>query len=548
MPPKRRLPVNAPASRPKRTAHADNAGSPVPGDPAHPPARPIYALGELCAYVAKVVDGDDDSYTFVQPGTCQRLFTTQYGDRCVACIEKRAAVGSCRFMRQRIFKVSKDVNGKEVVHFDQYAFKSSQDGSLPLQRAKAVRKDKSKPIHPRRRTKVNKNSEDEDSDDAETGHRKSGRVYAKPVRVAPLVPTKEQAKYAVPWIATEFSQHLRSEYWQEMSNVGMPILRIQHVPETRSCCDICAASFHLGSYMCGCCGREFCKTCYKNWVPSGTLVSGKLSRMDQCSRKRRHGKESMLLVTRSKPDELRPLLDKVVKHRMSRKQFADRHKPDETVGRLPTVQASFPSAEGPLFLPVITMAHEEMSLEDFQSVWRACAGPIVLTGLKSCFKLPWDDIYFKDEHGTEKCLIHDCETGTATESTVAEFFAKFAAKENTKSLKLKDWPPTADFKESFPLLFADFENAVPFPTYTRRSGPMNLASYFPAGWNAPDLGPKMYHATPSPDFMPVRNEKGLTESKKEERKKKVVGTTNLHLDLTDAVNIVSTFYYCFKDE
>jgi hypothetical protein len=111
----------------------------------------------------------------------------------------------------------------------------------------------------------------------------------------PLVHTKAQARYAVPWIATEFSQHLRSEYWQETDNAGeWPILRLYHIPETRACCDICAASFHLGS--CGCCGREFCKTCYNNWVPSGMLVSGKLSRMDQCSRKRRHGKESILFL------------------------------------------------------------------------------------------------------------------------------------------------------------------------------------------------------------------------------------------------------------
>jgi hypothetical protein len=46
----------------------------------------------------------------------------------------------------------------------------------------------------------------------------------------------------------------------------------------------------------------------------------------------------------------------------------------------------------------------------------------------------------------------------------------------------------------------------------------------------------------------VQDEDGLTESKKEKRKRNVVGTTNLHLDLTDAVNIVSTFYCCLKDE
>jgi lysine-specific demethylase 3 len=62
----------------------------------------------------------------------------------------------------------------------------------------------------------------------------------------------------------------------------------------------------------------------------------------------------------------------------------------------------------------------------------------------------------------------------------------------------------------FPELFEDFSKAVPVPNYTRRDGVLNIASHFPTGVIAPDLGnfvwmiklinthgiigPKMYNA------------------------------------------------------
>ncbi|KAF8541066.1 hypothetical protein BDD12DRAFT_717069, partial [Trichophaea hybrida] len=172
----------------------------------------------------------------------------------------------------------------------------------------------------------------------------------------------------------------------------------------------------------------------------------------------------------------------------------------------------------------------------FQCLWRKGGIPLVLTGLLAGFQLPWDAQYFIDEHGEDECLIHDCTDDTTMEATVANFFSTFSGSLGT-SYKLKDWPPTADFKDTFPKLFADFENALPYPTYTRRSGPLNLASHFPPGWNAPDLGPKMYNAYPAKDFLSL-NEDALTPEHKVQLAKEVTGTTNLHLDLTDAVNIM----------
>lgn len=54
--------------------------------------------------------------------------------------------------------------------------------------------------------------------------------------------------------------------------------------------------------------------------------------------------------------------------------------------------------------------------------------------------------------------------------------------------KLKDWPPSADFKTTFPELYEDFSNVVPAPDYVRRDGTLNIASHFPENAVAPDLG------------------------------------------------------------
>lgn len=86
-------------------------------------------------------------------------------------------------------------------------------------------------------------------------------------------------------------------------------------------------------------------------------------------------------------------------------------------------------------------------------------------------------------------------------------------------LKLKDWPPGDDFAEILPTRFADLMRGLPMPEYTLRTGNLNIASCLPKMFVPPDLGPKMYNAYGS----------ALHPDK---------GTTNLHLDISDAVNIM----------
>ena len=96
-------------------------------------------------------------------------------------------------------------------------------------------------------------------------------------------------------------------------------------------------------------------------------------------------------------------------------------------------------------------------------------------------------------------------------------------------LKLKDWPPGADFAQEMPDRFDDVMRALPVGAYTRRDGALNLAAYLPSRFLAPDLGPKMYIAYGSAAHH-------------------ALGTTNLHLDISDAINVMAYVGTCGGDK
>lgn len=82
-------------------------------------------------------------------------------------------------------------------------------------------------------------------------------------------------------------------------------------------------------------------------------------------------------------------------------------------------------------------------------------------------------------------------------------------------------------------------NALPLPDYTKRDGRYNMASSLPNFFVKPDLGPKMYNAYGEGI---IKNEiyvqsycvcifKGSPSYPS-------YGTTNLHLDISSAVNVM----------
>ena len=140
----------------------------------------------------------------------------------------------------------------------------------------------------------------------------------------------------------------------------------------------------------------------------------------------------------------------------------------------------------------------------------------------------WSPDAFNREFGDLKHDIINCKTHKKIPQAPMKLF--WDGFENLKDrlldnqgmpmlLKLKDWPPEDDFASYFPTRFSDLMHHLPLSDYTRREGRYNLASFMPSFFLQPDLGPKMYIAYGSPLYPEY-------------------GSTNLHLDMSDAVNLM----------
>lgn len=207
-------------------------------------------------------------------------------------------------------------------------------------------------------------------------------------------------------------------------------------------------------------------------------------------------------------------------------------------------------------LPVLYVSAGELSTAEFSQLWRLGI-VIVVRGLLEPLNCDiWKPEYWIREHGDEQVSILDCsqhaqpvgdgqwplkhfyrlfdndaedialddehnEEQQEEAATDGRTWGKHKKLLKEGILKLKDWPPKEDFQTRFATHFKHFMEALPFPEYTHREGTFNLANRLPERLNPPDLGPKMYCAYASND-----GEGG-------------VGTTNLHCDMADAVNIMA---------
>lgn len=501
---------------------------------------------ETSSYIAKLVTA---GYDVPQDHACQYYSPSDFpgfSERCTSCIEKQAIRGTCRFISLRSFKL---VDG--IVDYGDYAFRSNTapPAPKPLDKKKAPKKIKKKaPPMVTRGTRSRPAPSmvvvDVDADEALAVPDEPGETALETGAVLTPAERKLEADYVLPLIAPTFAGQLRREQRHESAHLDpstanelpgspRPFIRVFALPGIRSLCDACSTSIYMGSYLCGCCGAELCLGCWERWDPSADRNERNFFHtLDACSRRRRHIRDSMVFVSRALDGEISKLLERVERHIPSaEKQEQENSDAVADTDSIPTSRPSWPNDEGPKYLATPKTHHSELTLRQFQALWRRGGVPLVLTGFTDRFKLPWDPQYFILNHGQENCFIHDCIDGTVAETTVAKFFRKFDDPTCIDSHKLKDWPPSADFSITFPKLFRDFESALPFRSYTARKGTLNLASHFPEGSNAPDLGPKMYNAYPAPDFLPQSQDENAQPHG-------VKGTTNLHLDLTDAMNIM----------
>ncbi|GAV02052.1 hypothetical protein RvY_12665 [Ramazzottius varieornatus] len=170
------------------------------------------------------------------------------------------------------------------------------------------------------------------------------------------------------------------------------------------------------------------------------------------------------------------------------------------------------------------------ALKDFRRHWKQGL-PVVVSGVTDRLKRPqlWLPETFKQRFGPQKVFLLDCAMKPQklyrhlTHQNFWDGFDNFdlrrAVGKKMPLWKIKDWPTETTFSELLPEHHADLMQALPFNSYTNTTGIYNLASYLPRRCNPPDLGPKMYIAY------------GAAGQAK-------LATTNLHLDISDAVNVI----------
>uniref|UniRef100_A0A8D3D204 Lysine-specific demethylase n=1 Tax=Scophthalmus maximus TaxID=52904 RepID=A0A8D3D204_SCOMX len=166
----------------------------------------------------------------------------------------------------------------------------------------------------------------------------------------------------------------------------------------------------------------------------------------------------------------------------------------------------------------------------FRECWKQ-GQPVLVSGIHKRLKANlWRPEAFSEEFGDQDVDLVNCRNcAIISDVKVRDFWDGFQViakrlQDNDGQpmvLKLKDWPPGEDFRDMMRTRFDDLMDNLPLPEYTKRDGRLNLAARLPNFFVRPDLGPKMYNAY------------GLISS--EDRK---VGTTNLHLDVSDAVNVM----------
>lgn len=172
--------------------------------------------------------------------------------------------------------------------------------------------------------------------------------------------------------------------------------------------------------------------------------------------------------------------------------------------------------------------HNAQNFRPFQEQWKR-GQPVLVSQVSDALNMAiWRPESFSKDFGDDKNDLVNCATGNLVPNQpMKRFWDGFDhvdrrlkdGNHQPMLLKLKDWPPGEDFAEILPSRYLDLMKNLPLGDYTKRNGKFNLASRLPNIFVKPDLGPKMYNAYGS----------ALHADK---------GTTNLHLDISDAVNVM----------
>ncbi|KRZ15396.1 Lysine-specific demethylase 3A [Trichinella zimbabwensis] len=182
-------------------------------------------------------------------------------------------------------------------------------------------------------------------------------------------------------------------------------------------------------------------------------------------------------------------------------------------------------------LLILQEPYNEASIGHFRKHWRN-ALPVLVQNVKINSEY-WRPSFFRQQfrHAASGHDLQDCCTGQVLcDVPYLKFWNGFDDRRkrmrdsdgNTaRHLKLRDWPSNNTLPELIPSTCADFYSAAPMPSYVHRTNAaFNLLSFLPDNLLKPDLKPKLHIAY---EMFPKMD----------------VATTNLHSDITDALNILT---------
>lgn len=179
----------------------------------------------------------------------------------------------------------------------------------------------------------------------------------------------------------------------------------------------------------------------------------------------------------------------------------------------------------PAHLQLLVKSQRNLSLHEFQTYWQT-GKPALIQDTLDRSRIAWTPDFFCSMYGKQTIDAIDCRNMEVTPMTISNFFKGYVSRKRTDNtiplLKVKDWPPGSDFQTECPEMYQDFMAMLPAPEYCTANGAFNLSNRLPSFFIKPDLGPKMFIAyglDPLDDTCHV-------------------GTTNLHCDMTDAVNVM----------
>ncbi|XP_036918577.1 probable JmjC domain-containing histone demethylation protein 2C isoform X2 [Sturnira hondurensis] len=165
----------------------------------------------------------------------------------------------------------------------------------------------------------------------------------------------------------------------------------------------------------------------------------------------------------------------------------------------------------------------------FKECWKH-GQPAVVSGVHKKMNMSlWKAESISLDFGDHQTDLLNCKDSIISNANVKEFwdgFEEVSKRQKMKSgetvvLKLKDCPSGEEFKTMMPARYEDLLKSLPLPEYCNPEGKLNLASHLPGFFVRPDLGPRLCSAY------------GVAAAKDHD-----IGTTNLHVEVSDVVNIL----------